>query len=63
MRRGKLDAAIDAAAEIKVAFSWGVVEVKKGSLKDALRKRFPDKYDETDLTVTVENFLSWEEIR
>lgn len=42
MKLGALNAAIDAAGDVYGATRLGLIAFKKGSLKDALRRAFPD---------------------
>lgn len=60
MKRGALNMLIREAPEVWVRFSFGDVEVKKGSLIQALTEHFPSKADETGLTLLGGNTLSWE---
>lgn len=64
MKLGNLNAAIDAAPAVLVRFSWGAVEVRKGSLKAALKAHHDgQRAAETGLTLTDDGFLSWEQER
>lgn len=61
MRLGQLNAAIDAAPDVFVRFSFGAVPLKKGALKAALKVHHDNRRTaETGLTLTPEHFLTWE---
>lgn len=61
MKLGKLNAAIDAAPNVFVVFTWGVVALQKGSLKSALKEHHHgQRAAETGLTLSPENVLQWE---
>lgn len=61
MTLGRLNAAIDAAPDVFILFSFGSVPVKKGALKETLRAHFKGQRGaETGLTITPGHFLQWE---
>lgn len=61
MKLGQLNAAIRTADVVKVRFSWGAVALQKTSLLDALRTHYVGgKAHETNLALTPEGFLTWE---
>lgn len=64
MTLGKLNAAIDAAPEVFVRFSFGQVPVKKGALKETLRCHCQGRRGaETGLKLTADHVLQWEHPR
>lgn len=61
MKLQKLNAAIDAAPNVFVGFSWGAVALQKGSLKTALKDHFHgQRTAETGLRLTEQHFLQWD---
>jgi hypothetical protein len=61
MKLGQLNAAIDAAPNVFVGFTWGAVAVQKGSLKAALKDHHHGQRSaETGLCLNGNHFLQWE---
>lgn len=60
MKLGTLNAAIDVAPEVRVAFSFGEVVQQKGSLKARLKEMFDGRSVETNLLLTTDGLLQWE---
>jgi hypothetical protein len=61
MKLGSLNSAIRAAPAVSVRFSFGPVELRKGTLIEALSEHHGRKRGaETGLTLTADGFLSWE---
>lgn len=61
MKLQSLNAAIDAADDVWVRFSFGKVPLKKGALKDALKAHHGgQRTAETGLSLTADNFLTWD---
>lgn len=56
MKRGKLNAAIDAAPTVYIRTNGlGLIALQKGSVKDAIARKFPNRSDETGMCLDADN--------